>query len=171
MTTPSPPPPVLDRVIVVAFALAVAVRPTVSGTMEENPWGMRVVSTGPGGDCSDSDVEAGWGAGSGLGAGSEAGEADGAGAGSCDWDDDETGVEDEVDWSLVIGGKSVAVAYPPGIVAEAEVGVLDPPAWEEVAEEVAEAVPPLVSDDGEKVLMVPKEGSGIEGIVRSSAAR
>jgi hypothetical protein len=37
MTTPSPPPPVLDRVIVVAFALAVAVRPTVSGTMEENP--------------------------------------------------------------------------------------------------------------------------------------
>jgi hypothetical protein len=37
MTTPSPPPPALDRVIVVAFALAVAVRTTVSGTMEEKP--------------------------------------------------------------------------------------------------------------------------------------
>lgn len=58
--------------------------------------------------------------------------------------------DDDSDSSLVIGGNSVAVAYPPGIVAEAVLEVLDPAASEEVVEEVAEAVPPLVSDDLEK---------------------
>jgi hypothetical protein len=58
--------------------------------------------------------------------------------------------DDDSAASLVIGGKSVAVAYPPGIVAEAELEVLDPAVSEEIVDDVAEAVPPLVSDDAEK---------------------
>jgi hypothetical protein len=57
--------------------------------------------------------------------------------------------DDDSAASLVIGGKSVAVAYPPGIVAEAELEVLDPAVLEEVVDEVADDAP-VVSDGEEK---------------------
>jgi hypothetical protein len=60
--------------------------------------------------------------------------------------------DDDSAASLVIGGKSVAVAYPPGIVAETELEVVDPAVSDETVDDVAavDAVPPLVSDDEEK---------------------